>query len=344
MNEDENKEPSLRDSIDAAFETVDPPEENVVEAKPAVEGSSETEGEVVEGKVGLERDEKGRIVAKETSVDVEAPPAKIEEKAPHSWSPALREKWAELPTEVKERVIAREREIATGFNEIGDVKKFRDQFLGTVNPYNHVFQAEGNEPLRTIDNLLKTAGTLYTGSSHQKAATVAAIIKNFSIDIATLDAMLSNSEVPQERSGQDINSIVQQAVNAALAPQRQREQASADQSAKEREEEVSTFANDPKNDFFTDVKDTMADLMEAAANRGQKMSLQTAYSRAILAHNDIAQIVAERQLRSKSVEATAAAKAAKAKASRIRGNPSRESNPSGDSLRDALDAAIEAHS
>jgi len=349
-------EPSLRDSLIAATEAVETPPADETPPSPAdetppAEPRSETKGAAQEEKQGLQRDGKGKFQKKEG----EQPPP-VEDatqlpkgRAPSSWRPALREKWTALPTEVQQEVLKREKEISQGFNEIGEVKKFRDTFMQTINPYSHIFQAEGGQPLKTINDLLQTANTLYSGAPMQKAQTVASMIKNFGIDIQMLDNLLSGQAPAQggQQGGQsamggpDVSRLVQQAVQQALAPMLQGQQAQAQQQEQDAQSAIEEFAQDPANEFFDDVKDAMADIFEGAAKRGQKMDLSTAYQRAILTHSDIADIVAQRRFTEKSSAATAVAQAARRKAVSITGAPARVSAAPTDTIRGALENAIE---
>lgn len=341
--------PSLRDTISQAMDQAEESTEEI---------GSETEGAKQEAKQGLERDAEGKLKPKdeaqkdEEGKDEEGKNETAEAKpkdeqprpvrAPGTWRPALREKFAKLDPDVQQEILKREREIHQGFNEVGEVKKFRDHFLGTVNQYSNVINAEGGRPLETIHNLLKTANVLYAGTPIQKAQTVAAIIKNFGIDITTLDEELSGMAQGQPRpqtAQPDIATLVQQQIQAALAPMVQQRDQQVTQSA---QEELDEFASNPENEFFEDVKETMADILEAATARGTKMDLQTAYRRAILAHNDIADVVARRQLSKQTTGLNSQAQAKKKKSVSLSGAPDRPV-VGGENLRETIIAAMEQH-
>ena len=63
--------------------------------------------------------------------------------------------------------------------------------------------------------------------------------------------------------------------------------------------EVNTFGS--QNEFYNDVRSDMADLLDMAANRGRKMSMQEAYNTACAAHPQISKVMQSRQS-SKSVQ------------------------------------------
>lgn len=272
-------------------------------------------------------------------------------RPPGSWTPAMREKWNTLPPDVQTYIHRREREISTGFNEIKAVKTWRDQFLNTVNPYQQVFTAEGGDVLGTVNNLLKTANVLYGGSQSQKVMAVATIIKNFGVDLPMLDAALAGqapTDGGSNAGGGDANSIqaiIQRELQTALGPILRGQQSNDAQMDRDAESEIETFATDPKNEFFDDVKDTMADLLELAAKRSQKMDLSTAYNRAILMHSDIADIVNQRKVQDAARKTSEAAAAARRRAGGISG--SRDVSPAGTNnetttLRQDLEAAFDA--
>ena len=50
------------------------------------------------------------------------------------------------------------------------------------------------------------------------------------------------------------------------------------------------------HDFAEDIREDMADIMEMAAKRGQNMSLEDCYERAILLRPDIQQIIEQRKI------------------------------------------------
>jgi hypothetical protein len=268
-------------------------------------------------------------------------------KAPGSWKPAAREKWNGLPAEIQQEVLRRERDIATGFNEVAEVKKFRDQFGGLVTQHQGIINAEGGDAMAMTRNLYTTAAVLYNGTPQQKVATVAGFIRNFGVDIAMLDQHLSdpNAAPPQRRDtgNQDAASFIRTEIQAALAPILKQREDNVGQSIEE-------FASDPKNEFFEDVKDTMADILELAAKRGQKMTLQDAYKRATLMDSEIAEVIQERSLREKTQQRSSAASQARKRAVSLKTTPSTElasgdpaaAEKSGQSLRSDILSAVDA--
>ncbi len=280
-----------------------------------------------------EKDEKGKFKAKEKEVSVEDKDVKTEvqlpkSRAPGNWKPTAREKWASLPAEIQQEVVRREREIANGFNEVAQVKKFHQDFGGITAQHSAIIAAEGGDALKMTRDLFQTASTLYHGSPDSKARTVAAMIRNFSVDIQMLDSLLANqatsgsvsqqgNSAGQADAGQYIRQIIQQELAPVLGRQSKETQAVVDQ-------DIDAFAADPKNEFFDDVREDMADLLEVAANRGKKLTLQDAYNAATMANTEIANVINERKLREGAEAKSTAAAAARKKAVSVRNTPAKD--------------------
>jgi hypothetical protein len=340
---DDKPAPKAKSPVDAGKDK--DPEADGVEDK---EGGKEQKKKVEKGPDGKFRkavDPNEAKVGEETK-EKEEPAQLPKSKAPGSWKPAAREKWNGLPAEIQQEVLRRERDIATGFNEVAEVKRFRDQFGGLVTQHQGIINAEGGDAMKMTRDLYTTAAVLYNGTPQQKVATVAGFIRNFGVDIAMLDQHLSDPNAPQpqrrDTGGQDAASFIRNEIQAAIAPLMQQREQSVGQSIEE-------FASDPKNEFFEDVKDTMADLLEVAAKHGKTLSLQDAYKRATLMHSEIADVIQERSLRERARERSSAASQARKRAVSLKSTPSTElatgdpaNEKSGQSLRTDILSAVDA--
>ena len=61
------------------------------------------------------------------------------------------------------------------------------------------------------------------------------------------------------------------------------------------QQNIQQFAADPANEFFADVKQDMADMFDLATKRGQKISLQDAYDKAVAINPQISGVLNKRQ-------------------------------------------------
>jgi hypothetical protein len=227
----------------------------------------------------------------ETTTDPATTPVAI--KAPGTWTPAAREHWATLPQEVRDEVYKRERDVSKALSHSTEARRFTQEFNQAVQPFLGFIAAENSNPLQATVNMMQTAALLRVGTPQQKTQVVVDIIRNFGIDLMALDSALAG--VQQQH--QDPASLVQQHVQAALRPILQQQEEYQRQFAStidsEVDQELSEFAG--KHEFYGDVKETMADIIEMAAKRGGHMGLSTAYERAILLHEPVRRVIEARK-------------------------------------------------
>lgn len=270
-----------------------------------------TEGrdsQAVDGKT-TGRDDKGRFESKPegtpaapaTATQQTAPeqqsqaPAKEELAAPIGWKAGAREHWKTIPRAAQEEIVRREKETAQTLRQSSQARQLAQDFQTTINPFLPLIQAQNSNPLQAVKNLMTTAAGLSVGTPLQKAQIVREIIQNYGIDINTLDQVLSGQAVQQQGSQQNQMAPPPWAtplfnfMNGVQQQRTQREQ----QIVAEAEAETEAFAS--KHEFFEDVRDEMADLMEVAAKRGVILSMDDAYKRAISMNPDIASVVNQRE-------------------------------------------------
>jgi hypothetical protein len=362
MAQDEGKEVSLRDTLTEAFDSAETPETPTTEAKetPPVEevkdvtpeatqetpAKTETKPETPKTTTGRKQGRDGKFLPKEEPKEEAKDDPKLpKSRAPGTWTAGAREKWNGLPPEIQREVLRRERDIANGFSEIGRIRQFGQMMQETWAPFQGIIAAEGGNAVKVTRDLFSTAAALYSGTPQQKVDTVAQMIKVFGVDIRMLDNTLSGVVGShQQPQPVDIQQHVNTAVQKALAPVYQERQQTQKQMEAEAYGEIDAFANDAKNEFFPDVRETMADLLEVASKQGKTMDLQTAYNRAILMHGDIADVIQERSLKEKAARASQTAAAARKKAVSVTGAPAKESVTSQEtaSLRDDILGAIDS--
>lgn len=247
--------------------------------------------------------------------------AKVEAvKAPQSWKPAAREHFAKLPAEVQAEVIRRERETATAMQEAAPARKFHQEFQSVVAPYMGMIQAEGAEPMKAVANLLQTAAALRTAPPAHKAQLVANMVRTFGIDISALDAALagqpSQHAAPTQSQGVDPASIaarVQQQVMQQLQAQRQ--------AALQQKSATDVEAFGQAREFFEDLREDMADLLQSAHRRGVALTLEDAYNRAARMHPEISQVLSQREAAKAANATQASTQRARAAASSVRSQP-----------------------
>jgi len=288
------------------------------------------------------------------------PAVKVEAKgvrAPESWKPAIRDKhWKTLPTEVQMEILRRERQTDEALQGSAESRKGMEQVQGVFGQFKDFFEFEKLSPLQTVQNTLNMMRALRFAQPPQKAQVMAQMIAGFDVDVTLLDKALSMVVKPSDpatAAQRETSSAVQAILQRELAPLRDMMKGVTAQREQQRQQEhnvmvseIQTFADDPQNVYFDQVRESMADIMEAGAARGQKITLSDAYKRAILANNDLAEVYSQDQLKQAARKVNAPAEAARRRAAQsVTGSPSTAvSAEVGGSIRDALEAAIVAHS
>lgn len=371
---------SRRETIEAAFAAADEPPAEVVMPEPveaATPGPTEP-AEKVQTAAEKARDRAGRFAKAKAVAPVKSavkaapvvtkkpalvpvapvapapatttgttPPAPGETSAalkpPASWKPAARERWNALPAEVQQEAVRRERETQAALQESSEARKSWSSFQQAVAPYAGMFQAEGASPIQAAASLFQTAAALRTAPPPAKARIVADIVRTYGIDIGMLDQALAG-QAPQQSQGQQPQGQfrdprVDELMSRLQNGERQRQEAAAQKAAGE----VHAFGANAE--FYEDVRQDMAYVLEDAARRGVAMSIEDAYSRAVKLHPEVSKVMAQREEAKAATATQATTQRARAAASSVKSRPTGPAPtvaPTG--RRAALDAAWDAHS
>lgn len=241
-------------------------------------------------------------------------------RAPESWRKDIRDKhWNTLSPAVQGEILRREAQIDTALRSSADARKFQEDANVLYENFRDVFEFEAAPPAQTLMNVMSAVRALRFAPPTQKAQLMAQFVQGFGVDLQMLDQALAYlyGNAPQ----QDPASGVEQVVAKQLAPvhqyisRREQQEQARRQYQQNRTEaqlqiEVDKFAEDPNNEYFEQLREDMATLMETAANRGQRMTLKDAYHRAAMLYPDIYQEYAKKQ----ATRAGAAGAAAQEKA------------------------------
>lgn len=268
-----------------------------------------------------------------------ASPTQESVKAPQSWRPQAREKFAALPPEVQKEIARVEYETQTKVRENAEAQKVSSRFRETIEPFIPLMRRSGaQDPFQAIGSLLQTADVLANGNDAQKAGMMARLFHSYGINIdhfaKALDgAPQQQTQQPRSLGPQDVERMLEQKIQAM------RQQAMAQSSQRQLQE---FEANPPE--FYEDVRDRMADIMELEAKRGKQVTLQQAYDMACRIDPEISQLV---QSRAKPTNGPPiASRQSKLAASSVKSTPA-QAVANGDgreksSIRDYLNAADEA--
>jgi hypothetical protein len=296
-----------------------------------------------------ERDEQGKFKKTEgVQAGPKSQPRQPGEKAPASWRPDIREHWGSLPEPVRAEIQRRETEVARTLQETAEARKTAEAVMKTIEPYQAFIKAENSNPLQAIDNLMGTAARLRTGTAPELAQLVAGIVNQFGTGrfgngfIEMLDSALAGQTPKQDPQ----QLAIEQVLNQRLAPMQnmltQFQQAQIQQqqqAAQAAQSEVSTFLE--RAEFGEDVREDMADIIEAAQRRGQNISLQDAYKKACLMNDNVRSVISQRAKARGAQQTTSAAQKARSAAVQVSGSaPMGALRQESTDVRSAIEAAI----
>lgn len=274
-------------------------------------------------------------------------------KVPNAWKPAIREKWNTLPPELRqnpamlgfvEEATRREKEHELATREAMPAKKFHEDFHRAVSPFIPILRAEGvSDPMQAVSATLNLLSVMRMGTPQQKAQTVAKFVQQYDVDIQALDGALSSPQAPQSQpqQGQQFRDPrLDQLLGHLQTQQQQRTQ----QTLSQQRAEAAAFAEDPANAFFEDVREDMADRIDALEKRGIKWSMKDVYDQSVWARPELRDIMQKRQAAEAAKAQTASTQQARNAAVSVKSTPSTgASNPTEPkTYRDMVAAAYDA--
>lgn len=254
------------------------------------------------GDTGPARDEKGRFKSKEakdaaiaagdpTAAAAEiAPPAetsaaKPEDVPPISWKDEQKVHWSKVPPEVRTYLHQRENELQQGFQKVAQRANVAEAVLNEFQPYADTLAKEGATPIAAIRTLLQTAHALRTGDPEYRKAIIFSLADQYGVNLQ--EPLNPDLATAQARAAQlSIEKMYGQSQQDAFV-QRQIEQ------------EYNTFATDPKNEFFPQVRTIMAGLI----NNNMANDLKSAYDMALGMHPEVRKTIIERETTARLDEA-----------------------------------------
>ncbi len=260
------------------------------------------------------------------------------DRAPQSWKGDAKRVWAELPLNVRQEVIRRERDTTKILQESAEIRQRGDAVRDVLTPHMDRINAmyQGN-PITAINNLLGVERVLVSGDPAAKVNLVANMIKHFGIDLVSLDrALVGQPMTPEVEQQSSIEKMLEQKLapfQQFIQSQQQREQEQRVKQEQEVAHTVESMASDPNFPYFSEVRSDMADLIDLAAKKGLYLSLEQAYNKAVRINDDTYQASSGRESSQAATQAALqahqAAQRAKGAAVSVSGSPSMPGGNSG---------------
>ena len=219
-------------------------------------------------------------------------------KAPVDWGPKEREAWSSIPRHLQDKVMQREKDMASMMQNTSAARRTHDQFNSLTQQYGSVLSGVmGGSPMEAVSTLFSTISNLRMGSQDEKAQIISNMINTFGVDINALDsAIVGQAPSPEQSQSQEVQRLVQQQMapfQEMLGQQNAYKQQQQRQQAQQANSEVQTFAQ--KAEFLGDVRHQMADLIDMGSARGENITMERAYSLACMSDPRIQSVLQERQ-------------------------------------------------
>jgi len=302
-----------RPQADTTESVRDTPEARTADTGESSATEDKTSGTLAEAK----GESDGKAVLEKVTPDKPIDAPKQFEKAPASWKPGARERWMTLPADVRAEVHRRESEATQVLQETAQARQVMGGLQQMSQKYAPMLQAEGVDILQATERLADIATRLRFSPQAEKARMMAYLVGEFGVDIAMLDNALAG--VPQPQSSQQ--TFTDPRLDALLQQRDQWQQERQQKLQTEASKDIAAFGQDPAHEFFSDVRDIMADLLDVADKRGVDLDLKGAYDRAIRIHPDIAKVIEQRAAAQRMQNPAGSTAKAKAAASSIKGSP-----------------------
>ena len=257
-----------------------------------------------------------------------------DKRAPTSWSAKVREKWGELPEEVRSEVLRREESHANGVRKLQEEFAPIRQFAETLTPVLQEAASIGQPPAQYIQNLAVAERSLRTGAPEQRFEALMNLADQYGLPLRQYLNLPAGQQQAQQPA-------IPPQVQAELEQSRQfREQMLQQQQQMQHQtvqQQVNEFAS--KNEFFEDVRELMADLMDANPSR----TLQDAYEQAVWAHPEVRQVLLQRQQQESAKQQGQQRRSAAANASATSNDPGvTVQGDMGDTIEDVVRNAFRA--
>jgi hypothetical protein len=269
--------------------------------------------------------------------------------APQSWNADDREKWANIPDDVKAVIARRETERDDGVNKsLEEMKPMRD----TMSQWSGYLSQIGTSPEQAFNALMGAEQILRNGTPQQKQQALTSLANDYGIEIPTGAPQAEADADPFAEAVDNATTPLRNELHQLRQSLTSREQAERTGAVNSAQAEIDAFAaakteaGTPAHPYFSEVQSDIEALATAHISRGEALpTLSDMYDRATWGNPTIrARIMADQKaVESREVSAERKAKATKAKraGASITGAPgSGAQRAKPESLQETLEAAF----
>lgn len=245
-------------------------EEGDSDAAAPAEGQSEAEG-----------------VAETQEVSEAAPPeTENQEPAadgpPKTWSKDAAAEWAKLPPRVQQEIQKREADIFKGIEQYREAATVGKSYQEVLKPYERELQMAGVDPVEMFRGFAFNHYKLSMGTPAEKAQIARNLINHYGIDINQLAGGDTYTPTAEDYVDPEIKQLKDE-INALKSTTIERQRAEA-------QDIVAKFASDPAHQYFNEVQNDMARLLQT----GIASDLEDAYQKAVRLNATVAEKEAQR--------------------------------------------------
>lgn len=241
------------------------------------------------------------------SPEVEPEP-EIISTAPKTWPKEMHDHWGKMPKEAQDYWVVREKQMLDGLEQYKGDAGYGRQMKEAITPYMSLIQAQGVDAPQAVKHLLNAHYKLSVSNPSQKAEYFQTLAKQYGVDLSGIAPSQDGQQRevdPMVRQLQDELHNIKQVIQSGNQQQ-------LDEQRNKIQNEVNSFASDPKHPYFNEVSEEIVALLKAGA------TLEDAYEKAVWANpvtrqKEMSRVQTEQQaaLKTKAIaEAEAKKKAA----------------------------------
>jgi len=262
-----------------------------------VDFDDETEESDSEGDEESEQVEEGKKDGETETTEETKPP-------PQSWAKEKHEAWNKIPDDAKEYIELREKQMLDGIEQYKQGHQYANAFAQALEPFRQDIALTGVDEVTAVKALLTHHRALTNGTleQRQKALLEIGYASGIIPKIGQTEADLERQQLQMQLHQRDLL-------------ENQRQQQYIAQQQQQIAQSVTTFASDPKHEYFDEVADDIVGLLQAGYD------LNTAYEKAVWANP-----VTRAKEIAKTQQQNATANAEKAKAEALKAKKASSTN------------------